>query len=877
MAYNELIGTLGEQSAAWYKEECRQYAEQAQQSATNAENSATSAERDAGIASDKADIATNKANLAGESADLAQEWAIKTDGKVGGIDFSSKQYAINAGESATTAGNKADEASASATLAEKWASYTNGTVDGTNYSAKQYALNAGNSATTASTKAGEASDSAQTASDKAGIATTQAGLASGSALSASNSATLAENWATKTDGTVDGTNYSAKQYALNAGNSATNAGTSETNAGNSATLAEKWATLMGDTVDGNEYSSKYYANEADGYATSASNSASSAQSNADYIQTEAVKIDTTEKRVSNIEKLLQGNLYDYQTDSTSAYTKTVPAGAMPYASLDKVGGKTVVWNQLVSSSTFPTAHSENGGTTTWSGDTVVYGGTTTSVSWLYVAVSSTIPANNHKYLAMTDNIPSGFRFGLLRGNGTFDYLGNDIPYFFYTNTLGINAVNYRIPADTVVDFTAHLMLFDLTLMFGAGNEPTTIAEFTAQFPAPYYAFNNGQLLSAGVTEVKSVGKNLWNLANRTLGDAGEYSNTTPRNWNVSEYYYSFTRNNYYYKNYGTFASVTDGFEFTPTYNYSGVILPFKANAGETYTLTCNYSGAGFGVGYAYYDGNGNFISFDSPANAGTSPNFKSSCTTPANTYWVAVVMIGNANTKFTVTNVQFEKSATATAYSPYKEISYPIPASIQALEGYGWSADIVPNGTGTYIPCYNYVDYENKKFVQKVFRHTFNGQTDDVINIVSLTTSASNITFLSFRVKSAYVHKTGNNGDNYNIVADRFQRRSFENISYGTYNNCYAIQGNWNVAFALRIEGYTTLEEYQTYLSNNPLTLQWELATPIEVDISAYLTDDNLIEVEPNGTLTFPNSNGDDYRIPVPSAETYMIDLQASL
>ena len=59
--------------------------------------------------------------------------------------------------------------------------------------------------------------------------------------------------------------------------------------------------------------------------------------------------------------------------------------------------------------------------------------------------------------------------------------------------------------------------------------------------------------------------------------------------------------------------------------------------------------------------------------------------------------------------------------------------------------------------------------------------------------------------------------------------------------------------------------------------MYYELQTPIEVDISAYITDDNLISVESGGTLTFPNSNGDDYRIDVPSSETYMVDLQEAI
>ena len=55
--------------------------------------------------------------------------------------------------------------------------------------------------------------------------------------------------------------------------------------------------------------------------------------------------------------------------------------------------------------------------------------------------------------------------------------------------------------------------------------------------------------------------------------------------------------------------------------------------------------------------------------------------------------------------------------------------------------------------------------------------------------------------------------------------------------------------------------------------LYYELGTPIETDISAYLSDDNLLQVEPGGTLTFENALADDYRLPVPSQEGYTIDL----
>ena len=55
-------------------------------------------------------------------------------------------------------------------------------------------------------------------------------------------------------------------------------------------------------------------------------------------------------------------------------------------------------------------------------------------------------------------------------------------------------------------------VFDLTLMFGAGNEPATVAEFEALFPESYYPYDAGSLKSVNITGVatedasgKSVG------------------------------------------------------------------------------------------------------------------------------------------------------------------------------------------------------------------------------------------------------------------------------------------------------------------------------------------------------------------------------------
>lgn len=56
------------------------------------------------------------------------------------------------------------------------------------------------------------------------------------------------------------------------------------------------------------------------------------------------------KTVEILFRLAKGQLYDTQTDSTAAYQKTVPSGAVA-VEIGSIGGKTIVWNQLVDNDT----------------------------------------------------------------------------------------------------------------------------------------------------------------------------------------------------------------------------------------------------------------------------------------------------------------------------------------------------------------------------------------------------------------------------------------------------------------------------------------------------------------------------------------------
>ena len=54
---------------------------------------------------------------------------------------------------------------------------------------------------------------------------------------------------------------------------------------------------------------------------------------------------------------------------------------------------------------------------------------------------------------------------------------------------------------------SNAMLFDLTQMFGAGNEPTTVAEFEAMFPAAYYPYSTPTLKPVQIAGIASTDAN----------------------------------------------------------------------------------------------------------------------------------------------------------------------------------------------------------------------------------------------------------------------------------------------------------------------------------------------------------------------------------
>lgn len=101
---------------------------------------------------------------------------------------------------------------------------------------------------------------------------------------------------------------------------------------------------------------------------------------------------------------------------------------------------------------------------------------------------------NHKYLLIP--FPQAFSYSTLRfifGTGAVPYYETSNTYEIYTATkTGIYPCYaiYRVGKGTTINnLTVKPQLFDLTEMYGAGNEPTTLEEFRQKYPNDLYPYS----------------------------------------------------------------------------------------------------------------------------------------------------------------------------------------------------------------------------------------------------------------------------------------------------------------------------------------------------------------------------------------------------
>jgi len=213
-------------------------------------------------------------------------------------------------------------------------------------------------------------------------------------------------------------------------------------------------------------------------------------------------------------------------------------------------------------------------------------------------------------------------------------------------------------------------VIDLTYMFGVGNEPVTAADFYKLFPTWMgYAipYNKGSLLNFKGTGLKSVGFNLLDTGNRTLGQPQNTvgSNTTVRGvFDETKYYVGFAANNYYSPAQVLSHTISSSaVSVTNRDGGYGVAFPIRVIPGRTYYIE-NY--ISHDTRFAFYTYNGKWIGgYESRA-----------IEAPATAYWALIVLTTPGNQSITWTNpcVHLQWSGGRNGdYEPYWDYTRPLP------------------------------------------------------------------------------------------------------------------------------------------------------------------------------------------------------------
>lgn len=526
------------------------------------------------------------------------------------------------------------------------------------------------------------------------------------------------------------------------------------------------------------------------------------------------------RRVDALYDIGQGITHQFETDSETAYQKTVPTGGK-LMSVKNIGGRSIVWNQLYKKFGY-------------------VGGSTLNCKSIFkshnylLRVDYSVSENTKVYLYFrAAKYTAGTNRQIVKditaGSGKISWITSPLGEHSDGGDFGVFRLVTDSDGNQKLDTSpfSNYEIFDLTQMFGIGNEPTSVEEFEAMFPNNYYQYNAGEIITADTESVVEQGKNLLN---------------------ADDYYAAYKQ--------------SDGSYLNNSSDFAGINIPIGNYIGKTLIATLKATVSSQPTSF-FWLARINGTRIESSYEKGervlaNTTGIAKLAVTPKTQNDTLAMSFGQGRGDVIVRDIQIELGDTPTAYAPFHRNVYQIPEVIKALPGYGWSA-----GTAR-----NYVDYENKRYVQCV----------NSVDLGTLTWTAgggisSRTVFIASSRKICGQKLSYNSAIASNILCSKYLAKSQNEV--------------WSDAAPVGIATNATIDGY-VYVNDTAYTdatafkqamqgvmLYYELETPIVTDISSLIPDDFLrnIEVEAKGSVTFKNSNGDDYRIPVPSEEEYIVKL----
>lgn len=526
-----------------------------------------------------------------------------------------------------------------------------------------------------------------------------------------------------------------------------------------------------------------------------------------------------QRRVNALYDMGNGVTHQFETDTDTAYAKTIPAGAK-LMSVKSVGGRSIVFNQMYKKFDYV------------SGGTLNCKPIFKSHKYL-LRVDYSVSENTKVYLYFrAAKYTAGTNRQIVKditaGSGKISWITSPLGEHSDGGDFGVFRLVTDSDGNQKLDTSpfSNYEIFDLTQMFGIGNEPTSVEEFEAMFPNNYYQYNAGEIITADTESVVEQGKNLLN---------------------ADDYYAAYKQ--------------SDGSYLNNSSDFAGINIPIGNYIGKTLIATLKATVSSQPTSF-FWLARINGTRIESSYEKGervlaNTTGIAKLAVTPKTQNDTLAMSFGQGRGDVIVRDIQIELGDTPTAYAPFHRNEYPIPEAIRALPGYGWSA-----GTAR-----NYVDYENKRYVQCVGNMDL-GTLDWEFN----TTSSVGNHFYAY-VKHLNFKYLGVFGTTvYNVLCSKYV--TVARSSNVFVDKTLTLDGGSTTVSQIQVKDTTYTDAAAFKQAMQGVILYYELANPIVTDISNLIDDDFLrnIEVEAGGSITFKNGN-DSYRIPVPSEEEYIVKL----
>ena len=525
------------------------------------------------------------------------------------------------------------------------------------------------------------------------------------------------------------------------------------------------------------------------------------------------------------------SLFPTSTDEVIGFRQTNGGDGVGYSEawLDRLKGDTVVWNQ-----TYPTGWTINnqGVTSVSTNGLITLNGTTATTHFnIKNGVGySDIPTNHTglyvlKVIKDDNKYLQGKRIGLLN-RGVSAAIDNNFASFFHTNqdTKGWSLGFFLIAnGDVITDIQIRVAIYDLTQMFGAGKEPTTIEEFNARKPLGVTDdYNEGELISTTADEFKSVGFNLLNICRTERPFDKFHAPTSERVLNEGEFWNGFAYNGYYNKNNILNNIVIDNntisaVQASTTVGNAGYGLGFPFRALPNTKYSWRYTSSNSVIRVGFFNKEGVNIGF-----ANETP-----FTTKSDTEWLVVIVSPNSSsTRIDISDICIHLVHTGTRngeYEPYKEYRLPLPIKdIKDKDG----NQLFPNGLLSAGTVYD--EITATKAIKRI----------GVVDMGTLSWARAKAPAWPADLLYAEI-SDAKKGTNIGGRMARYSRAT--NIA--TIADKHYITGANNKYVYVRDDSYTSASAFKAAMSG--VMLYYELAEPIEVDIEEW---DRRYEVSDFGT-----------------------------